>query len=694
MKSLGRKVLVASFSVLLLLATCGALLALELNRWNAEIAYVMRDYRRAILDSEFHDALIGAVSNSSNYLETGAAADRDEAQAALLRAKEATASLRAVANQDSVALGDVAHANYMSRQERLLGVIESRMGTTIAGGGQPLADSTSQELRSLRGSQTEAEALWQEIIAHHRVERIDNERALQNHSHLVATLGAASAASLLVCLGLVTAYVRQRVVAPLTTLSQLTMFVAAGDLSRRAAVTHSDEIGQLQRSFNRMVVELANQQDQLAELIGNLSRSRDAAEAANRAKTQFLANVSHEVRTPMNGVLITLDLMHESAPGPELRDLADMARVSARSLLGLLNDLLDSTRIESGKLELASVVFEPRRLVDQMLKLHGARATNKGLTIECRVDSRVPAKLRGDPMRLGQILLNLLDNAIKFTESGSIVVSVVVEETRAALPPASGTLERTPVLLLFRVTDSGIGIAPQDAEKIFDPFYQAEGLALRPDGGIGLGLGIARQLARAMAGDLSFESRLGQGSSFWFTARLLAEATDRPAGPAALSASQHQWPVGGTVLLVEDHSTTRDVMARMLERRGLRVVIAANGRDALAFAVAERFDLVLMDCRMPEMDGFQAARAIRQLGDERAGVPIVALTAYALNDRVAASGDAEFDDFVKKPCGVEEIDAVLHRWLVAEPGRRGKKAEITHRERLAPELLLEKAPGA
>jgi signal transduction histidine kinase/FixJ family two-component response regulator len=674
MKSLGRKVFVASLSVLLLLATSSVLLSLELSRWNAETAYVMRDYRRAILDSEFHETLLHVTSDTANYLQSGFDEYRTEANEGLGRARQAAASLRAVHGQGPVEMGDASHAKFLAKQQLLLDSTEAKVEAVFSGSFAPGAEGTADGLSSLHDSESQAKALWQEIVGHHRLERLENERALQDHSHRVAVLGIGSAGSFLVWLTLLIAYVRRRVVDPLKTLSRLTTFVAAGDLTRRAAVTHSDEIGQLQSSFNQMVVELADQRRQLAALVERLSRSRDAAEAANRAKTEFLANVSHEVRTPMNGVLITLDLMYESAPCPEQRDLADMARVSARSLLAMLNDLLDSSRIESGKLELASIVFEPQHLVRQMIKLHGTHATSKDLSIDCEFGAAVPAELRGDPMRLGQILLNLLDNAIKFTQSGSIVVSVAVDEADHPPSMAPGSIDEAeaPVWLRFRVTDSGVGVPLEAAERIFEPFYQAEGSTLRTNRGIGLGLSIARQLARAMGGELGFESEPGRGSSFWFTARLLPDLKGCVAAAGAPPMPLRQLPAGCAVLLVEDHRPTREVMARMLERRGLRVVTAENGHDALALVAGENFDVILMDCRMPGMDGFQAARAIRWLGDDRANVPIVALTAYALTGKENLYTDAGFDDFVAKPYRVEEIDAVLYRWLVEQ--RRGGPA--------------------
>ena len=487
-------------------------------------------------------------------------------------------------------------------------------------------------------------------------------------------------------IGLVIGYVRQRVVRPLTDLARMSAAIAAGDLTQSAAVTNSDEIGQLQRSFNLMVEQLAEQRCKMTSLIDSLNRSRDAAESASRAKSIFLAKVSHEIRTPMNGVMFTLDLMHETALTRKQRDLVDMARASARNLLRMVNDLLDLSRIEAGKLELESVAFDPRQLVTQKVALHGKRAMAKGLATSCNIGAGVPKKLYGDKMRLGQILLNLLDNAIKFTERGSIEVSVAVDAPGPLRTQSQAGAAAQPVWLRFRVTDSGIGVPAEAAEKIFQPFYSGEGSAndVYQYHGLGLGLDIARQLVRGMGGELGFESEVGKGSSFWFTVPLMPEAQGNDvttAAEAEAEATSRQLPAGSRVLVAEDHRDTREVMAWMLKRRNLSVTTAENGRRALELVVEQKFDLILMDCQMPEMDGFEATRAIRALGGDWWTVPIVALTAYGLAGEKQRFFDAGFDDMLTKPYTVEQIEEVAYRWLVLERQhgvlRSGAEAEST-----------------
>ncbi|WP_088285891.1 ATP-binding protein [Ideonella sp. A 288] len=662
MNSLGRKVLVASLSVLLLLAGCFSLVAREVALWDLETSYVMRDYRRAVLEGVYRESMTHGMAEMTSLLLTGSQRYRDGATHALDRAAEAANQLREIFDKGPAHPGDRIHIEYLDRQARLLATTRAAYDQLIATLSEVGTVDAAGMLNRIHEQEVEADTLWIEIVRHHRVELEENEAALRSHSQRAGALVLVSLAAVVVWVSLLVYYVRRRIVGPLINLAQLTKQVAAGDLSPRATVTHRDEIGQLQRSFNQMVEEVTVQRDELASMVDHLSLSRDAAESANRAKSDFLANVSHEIRTPMNGVIVTLDLIHETAPNAEQRDLVNVARSSARSLLRMLNDLLDLSRIEAGKVVLDEVGFDPRQLVTQMVDMHGKRAVAGGLKMQCDIADDVPQRVSGDPMRLGQILLNLLDNAIKFTERGGIEVSVAVEP-----PPAhpAADADADQVWLRFCVKDSGIGIAPEAAERIFQPFQQAGGMAPRGEGGIGLGLGIARQLTHMMGGELSFESEPGRGTCFRFNVCLRPgrEADTEAPTPAV----NRKLPTCRKVLLAEDNHSTRLVMGRMLERRGLRVTAVENGREALAHATDEAFDLILMDCQMPEMDGFEAARRIRQLGGDIAKTPIVALTAYGLIGLKERFAEAGFDDLVAKPYTVEDIEEALYRWLVLTP---------------------------
>lgn len=659
MKSLAQKVLVLSLGALLLLASLYVLVTREMDSWNDASTQVMRDYKRAMLDGELHAALTRATGETASYVLTGEDRYRAEAAEAIERAEVAVGSLRQVASEPRHITEDDTHLRFLERQERMLGVTRERFARATVAAPRMDAAATAEALSEIYANEEETDALWEEIADHHRTEQVNNVAIVQDHSVRARILFLGGAAAFAFAAILLIGYVRRRVVRPLTLLARLTQSVAAGDPTARAEVTHADEIGQLQHSFNKMVADLEQQRRQVAGLVEGLEVSRDAARRASRAKSDFLANVSHEIRTPMNGVLIGLDLLHETASSPEQREVADMARAGARHLLGMLNDLLDFSRIETGRLKLESVAFEPRKLVTQMVELHGRRAAEKGVAMSCQIAGDVPEKLCGDPTRLGQILLNLLHNAIKFTDRGSIEVSVSLEEPQAG--PAAPGAAQPPLWLRFRVTDTGVGITAEAADKIFEPFYQAGGESIHASAGIGLGLGIARELARLMGGALGFESEAGKGSSFWFTARLLPEAECSAATAAEAPPSRLQ--PGKSILLVEDHRDTREVMTRMLQRRGLRVTTAGSGGDALSLATTGNFDLILMDCRMPEMDGFEATRAIRAAAGDRARVPIVALTAYGLTEPKQHYLDSGFDDLVVKPYTLEDIEAMLQRWL-------------------------------
>ena len=678
MNSLGRKVLVASLGVLIVLFGCYALLAVDLAKWNNASAHVMLDHRRALLDSQLHAALSRAVGESAAYALTGNRDYQRDALEALQQAHEAVDELQQVAVPVLTGAPSVTHEAFLDRQTHLLRMTEAGLQQAMAALATPGKAAGTAGAADTMGSiydhLADADVLWTAIVAHHNVERIENEKWLRKQSQLAQAFLLAGALAILLALGLLVYYVRRHVVHPLTALARHTAMVAAGDLSRRTEVARGDEIGQLQRSFNGMVDDLEGQRVELSGLLERLARSRDAAQDANQAKTQFLANVSHEIRTPLHGVLVSLDLMHDTAADAAQRELAATARTSARSLLRMLNDLLDFSHIEAGDLALESVAFEACTVVKRAVELRLVRAADKGLTISCHVAENVPARLLGDPHRVGQLLVNLLDNAIKFTPRGSIDLSVSLAPPTDVVSASRQFGSARSTCLRFCVTDTGVGVPPHAAQKIFEPFYQAAHAVSHGQDGIGLGLGIARQLAASMSGELGFESELGKGSSFWFTVPLQLSGADDAAAPppSAQPSPPRQFPAGGSVLLAEDHRDIREVMARTLQRRGLGVTTAENGSQAVALARQQAFDLILMDCRMPEMDGFEATRAIRALGGERAGVPIVALTAYGLTEPKQRYLDAGFDDLVVKPYTLEELEAALYRWLVLNRRAAGR----------------------
>ncbi|MBI4990018.1 MAG: response regulator [Rhodocyclales bacterium] len=386
-----------------------------------------------------------------------------------------------------------------------------------------------------------------------------------------------------------------------------------------------------------------------------IEQSREAAEAASRAKSQFLANMSHEIRTPMNGILGMAELLLDTPLSERQRRYLEALYRSGESLLDIINDILDFSKIEAGKLELAPSDFSLHAAVREAGEAFSERASRKGLTLACRIDGAVPDAVHGDAVRLRQILNNLIGNAIKFTEKGGVSVTVA--------PGPQGALR-------FSVSDTGIGIAEEARALIFDAFAQADISHSRRYGGTGLGLSISKQLIELMGGRIGLESTPGQGSTFWFDVSL-APAAQAVAGSGPAAAPRALPRLHGHVLLAEDNAVNEVVAGAMLESFGLRVSVAQNGRQALEALAAQAFDVVLMDCQMPEMDGFEATRRIRQREREK-GVPlpsrqpIVAVTANAIEgdrDRCLAAG---MDDYLSKPFNKADLHALLSRWLPQE----------------------------
>ncbi len=452
-------------------------------------------------------------------------------------------------------------------------------------------------------------------------------------------------------------WLASRLTRPVDRLSRAMEEVAgSSDFARRVVHGEDDEFGRLTDSFNGLLAQLQRNDRELRATMDALVDARDAAEAANVLKSHFLANMSHEIRTPLNGVLAMAQIMAMGDLAPAQRERLSVIHQSGEALLMVLNDILDLSKIEAGRMELEETEFDVHELADTLRAAHGPVAAKKGLSFSVDVTARAEGARRGDPARLQQILNNLLSNAVKFTQAGEVRVAI------------DGEGEDGAEGLRISVTDTGIGIPESKLPLLFQKFMQVDGSTTRRFGGTGLGLAICRELGQLMGGNVWAESVQGVGSTFFVSVPLArsGSATDRSADGQPRASGGEGRLVELKVLAAEDNPTNQLVLKTIMSTFGLDVDMVPDGEEAVEAWRAGAYDLILMDIQMPNLDGIAATRQIRaaEVANGRRRTPIIALSANAMTHQVKSYLEAGMDLHVAKPIQLQKLQEALE-WVLS-----------------------------
>jgi signal transduction histidine kinase/ActR/RegA family two-component response regulator len=476
---------------------------------------------------------------------------------------------------------------------------------------------------------------------------------------------------------LVSRWVAGRIASPIRSLTEAAGALAHGDLTAHVDIASTDEVGTLGRTFNSMA-------RQLEAAMHDVVKKARAAEEANEAKSAFLATISHELRTPLNAVLGFNEQLQATSLSAEQRDFLQTAQRSGEDLLGLIDKLLDFARMESGDFRIDHIEFDLYECIRRTVETMSAAIRGKGLVLDMSIDAALPRTVLGPGRPVRQVLSHYLSNAAKFTASGTVRVRATLSpEHPASSANAKSDTSDDHFVLLVEVEDTGIGVPADRIDQLFKPFSQLENSASRSYAGTGVGLAIVKDLARLMGGDVGVRSEAGVGSTFWFTAKLVKHTTketsaevapavlpvrepktSKTLGLAGADAAARERRSRQRILIVEDNPVNQKMASVVLKKAGWPHEVAEDGRRAVERASSESFDLILMDCQMPGMDGFEATRCIRG-GEGRTprSVPIIALTANAFDGDREACLSAGMDDFLAKPFKAAELVPLIERWI-------------------------------
>ena len=519
-----------------------------------------------------------------------------------------------------------------------------------------------QEVRSIDHSKGNPGSAWLIAVSESKARILSG---LHDSMGTIA-IGGLMLSGLILCVSLA---LGSRITAPLASLAEKARRIGTGrfDVTFDEA-KRSDEIGRLATAFADMTADLQRttaRRDQLQMEIKKrhqveyeLVQAKESAEAANLAKSEFLANMSHEIRTPLNGIMGMLQILLDMPLNQEQREFADIALVSSRNLLSLINDVLDLSRVEAGKLVVDEEDFELELLLATVSETVRPQVEEKSNTLSLNIDPMVPKAVRGDPARLRQILFNLVGNAAKFTTRGAISIDVhplqmATSQGEPRLPYC--TMDPDQITLLFGVSDTGRGIPADKQDEIFQPFAQAEDHHASKQSGTGLGLAIVKRLVEVLGGSLSMASTEGEGTAVFFCLPFERVKDDHVEKIKPFEGHEEDAADGCRILIAEDDETSRRTLQLMLQKQGHSVQCVENGRDVLEILVQDKFDCILMDIQMPILDGVETTKHIRNTDSDFRHTPIIALTAFAMSGDRERFLDAGMDDYIAKPVNHQEL---------------------------------------